>query len=82
MKQQDIAAIIVIVFIAGIFSFFVSSKFITPSSERRTAEVVSAIDAAFSVPDKKVFNENAINPTVKIEIAPGGNEQPFSNSDE
>ena len=79
MKQQDIATIIVIVFIAGIFSFIVSAKFITPTSEKRTAETVTAITPDFALPDTKVFNSEAVNPTVRIEIAPGENNQPFSN---
>lgn len=79
MKQQDIAVVIIIVFIAGVFSFIVSTKFITPSSDKRIAEVVNPIDPTFTVPDKDVFNAEAINPTVKIEIAPSGNGQPFTD---
>lgn len=79
MKQQDIAIVIVIVFFAGIFSFIVSSKFITPSNEKLTAETVGPIDSNFTVPDNSMFNAEAINPTVRIEIAPGDNGQPFSN---
>lgn len=80
MKQQDIAAIIIIVFMAGVFSFFISSKFITPSSEKLTAETVSAITPEFALPSKDMFNSEAINPTVRIQIAPNENNQPFAES--
>ena len=33
MKQQDIAILIIIVFFAGIASFFVASKFVAPHKE-------------------------------------------------
>ncbi len=81
MKQQDIATILVIVFVAGIFSFIVSSKFITPSNEKLTAETVSAITPEFPLPDNKVFNSQAINPTVRIQIAPNEDGRPFADSE-
>jgi hypothetical protein len=79
MKQQDIAILIIIVFFASIFSFVVSNKYISPSDEKLSAETVSAIVPEFSIPDKTVFNSDAINPTVRIEIAPITNPQPFTN---
>ena len=82
MKQQDVAVVVVIVFIAGIFSFIVSSKFITPSSQKQSAEVVSAIEPSFPVPDDDVFNGAAINPTVKIQINPNANPEPFTDQDQ
>lgn len=81
MKQQDIATVLIIVFIAGIFSFIISSKFITPSSEKLTAETVSAITSEFPLPDKSVFNSDAVNPTVRIQIAPNENNQPFADTE-
>lgn len=82
MKQQDVAVLIIIVFFAGIASFIVSSKFITPSNDKLTAETVTPIQAEFPLPDSKVFNAEAINPTVRIEIAPGNNPQPFNNEND
>jgi hypothetical protein len=81
MKQQDIAIVIIVVFFAGIFSFFLSTKFIVGGNEKLNAETVAPVTSEFSVPDKKVFNEKAINPTVKIEIKPGENNQPFANEE-
>ena len=78
MKQQDIAVILIIVFFAGIASFFASNKFITPNKHDKKAEVVTAISSDFLLPDKKVFNNEAVNPTVRIQIAPSDNTQPFN----
>ena len=48
MKQKDIATIIVIAFLSGIVSFFVSGKvFVTPKSRTQTAEVVDEISTNF-----------------------------------
>lgn len=80
MKQQDIAIIVVVVVVVGVASYFLSSKFITPSSQNRTAHTVQPISSEFPVPSEKVFNTEAINPTVKIQISPSENGQPFSNS--
>lgn len=77
MKQEDIATLIIVVFVAGVASFLISSKFITPSSEKLEAETVAPITADFQLPDKKVFNDQAINPTVKIEIGTSTNTDPF-----
>ncbi len=82
MKQQDIAAVIIIVFMAAVLSFVLSGKFITSGAKDRTAEVVSPIQAEFQLPDSKVFNSDAVNPTVRIEIAPGTNPQPFINQNQ
>lgn len=82
MKQEDIATLIIVVFVAGVASFFVSSKFISPSSDKLEAEVVSKITKEFQLPDKKVFNTEAINPTVKIEIGTSTNPDPFVPNEE
>ena len=79
MKQQDVAILIIIVFVTGIFAFFISGKFISPSDKKEKAEVVVAITDEFNAPSADVFNSTAINPTVRIEIAPNNNAQPFSN---
>lgn len=79
MKQQDIAIVIIVVFIAGVLSFILSSQFIVGNTDKLTAETVAPITSEFQVPDNKVFNPEAINPTVKIEIKPGDNNQPFTD---
>jgi len=78
MKQKDIALILVIVFVSGFFSFFVSRYLLVPSDVRTAqVEVVEPITAEFAEPDKKYFNAKSINPTQTIEIGGNGNEAPF-----
>jgi hypothetical protein len=78
MKQKDIALILVIVFVSGFLSFFMSQYLLVPSSERTAnVEVVEPIVADFVEPDKKFFNEKSINPTQTIEIGDTNNPTPF-----
>ncbi len=78
MKQKDIALIIVVVFIAGIISYFVSSAFISKPQNRQTkVEVVEAISSEFPKADTRYFNSNSINPTQNIQIGNQNNTQPF-----
>ena len=80
MKQKDIVIIVVIIFFSGIFAFVISSQFlISPDNKKLKAEVVTPINSEFTLPDKKNFNVDAINPTKLIEIAPNDNNQPFAN---
>ncbi len=80
MKQKDLITVIASVVVAGIFSFVICSQFITSSaSKNQKVEVVQPISAEFNLPDKKIFNTEAINPTKLIEIAPNTNNLPFAN---
>jgi hypothetical protein len=79
MKQQDIAILIIIVFIAGVASLFITSKFINPSTSKLSAETVAPITPEFVLPEARHINSESINPTVRIEIAPNTNPQPFVN---
>lgn len=82
MKQQDIATLIIIIFIAGIASFFLSSKVVGSSEKKESSKVVSQITPEFTLPDNKIFNENAINPAVKIIVGQDPNSQPFVEAQE
>lgn len=80
MKQKDILTIVVTVIVSGLFSFIICSKFIVTSKDfKQTAEIVEPISSDFKLPDSKIFNPNAINPTKLIEIGPNTNNQPFTN---
>lgn len=80
MKQKDLIAIIGVVIVSGIFSYVICSKFInTPKNRQQTVEVVSAINSDFKLPNNKIFNSEAVNPTKLIEIGPNSNSQPFEN---
>ena len=78
MKQNDIVLIIVIVFIAGVVSFFVSNALFSSTETRKAdVEVVEPITQTFTEPDKRYFNDQALNPTQLIQIGNQDNRQPF-----
>ena len=78
MKQKDIALIIIAAFLAGVVSLLISKAIFTSSKERsQQVEVVEPISTEFKQPDKRVFNQNAINPTKLIQIGPSNNQTPL-----
>lgn len=83
MKQKDIVLIIVVVFISGLLSFFISGWLIgDPESQPMEAEIVDVISTDFNDPDPRHFNNESINPTRLIRIGDEqGNETPFRQQD-
>ncbi len=80
MKQKDVALLIVVVIIAGVFSFMISNFLLIPAAGRQAeVEVVSPISSEFVDPDEKYFNSQSVNPTQIIRIGEGENTDPFSN---
>lgn len=78
MKKNDMAILIIVAAVAGIFSFAISQvAFGGAGKKNLSAEVVDPISADFQKPDTNVFNENAINPTKLIQIGDGSNTNPF-----
>jgi hypothetical protein len=79
VKQKDIALILVVVFISGLLSFFISDWLIgDPESQQMEAEVIDMISADFTEPDIRHFNAQSINPTQLIRIGDEqGNQSPF-----
>ena len=79
MKQQDVAVVLIVVFIGGMLSFFLSGLLITsPKNRSEKVEVVKPITADFQTPDKRYFNELSINPTQLITIGDNNNNTPFN----
>lgn len=77
MKQKDIALIIIVVFISGMASFFISKFVFKVDNLKENVETVEAISSEFPVPDDKFFNSNSINPTQTIKIDGSGNPNLF-----
>ena len=78
MKKNDIALIVLIVSISLVVSYFVVKALIgNPKSQEVSAEVVEPITADLVTPSNKIFNRDAINPTVVIQIGNPSNQQPF-----
>lgn len=79
MKQKDIALIIIVIFITGIASFFLSGLLFKTSNLSEKVDTVEPISAEFKTPDSKYFNPDAINPTQLIRIGDNNNSQPFND---
>lgn len=80
MKQKDIALIIVIVAVSGIFSYIVANFLIAPSSSLTAeVEIVGPITSDFQQVEGKYFNDAATNPTQVIRIGEGNNQNPFNS---
>ncbi|HEX8183039.1 MAG TPA: hypothetical protein VF575_05565 [Candidatus Saccharimonadales bacterium] len=78
MKQKDIALILVISIVSGIFSLIIGHFiFAAPKDRQQKVEVVSAITTDFAIPDTKYFNNDSINPTQLIRIGESTNSAPF-----
>ena len=79
MKKNDIALIILIVSISMVISYFIAKAAIgTPKTNQVSAEVVEPITPDLVQPSSKIFNRDAINPTVVIQIGDPSNQQPFN----
>jgi hypothetical protein len=80
MKKNDIAAVIVIVAIAGVFSYVIANAVIgKPANNPVQVEQVSPIGSTFPSPDTRVFNEQAVDPTVEINGGGQATDRPFAN---
>lgn len=78
MKRNDIALIVLIVSISLVVSYFVAKAVLgDPKNKTVTAEVVDPISPNLVTPSNKIFNRDAINPTVVIQIGNPSNQQPF-----
>lgn len=80
MKQSDIAALILVVAMSLVTSWFVLNAIIPePTQQQSEVEVVDVISTEFPQPHAKTFAEGYINPTELIEIDKSDNKQPFNN---
>ena len=80
MKKNDIALLILIASLSLVFAYFIAKAVVVePKSQSIKAEVVEPIAAGIAPPSPKIFNTDAINPTVVIQIGDPSNQQPFSN---
>jgi len=73
MKRTDIALIVLIAaFSAGLAYFVASSVFVGMTSEKgEKVQTVDAMTGDIEAPATAVFNENAINPSIRVDINGG-----------
>ncbi len=78
MKKSDIALLIVIVAISLGISYFVGKAVLEQFVQSDTeVERTDAISSEIVPPSQNVFNDQAINPAVPINIGDSNNQQPF-----
>jgi len=81
MKKNDIALIILIVSISLVVTYFGLKAILgEPKNDATKAEVVEPISAQIVQPSSTIFNKDAINPTVNIQIGNSANQQPFGGN--
>lgn len=72
MKKSDIAMIILIASISVLVAYFVAKSLIGDVQDQSVkVKVADEIKSTIEQPDSKIFNSNAINPTVEVIIGNG-----------
>lgn len=80
MKKSDIALLILIVSISLGVAYFAGKAVLGDRTQQPApVEKTEVIKADVITPDETVFNENAINPSVSINIGNSTNQAPFGN---
>ncbi len=69
MKKTDIAMIILIASLSIIAAFFATNALMgEAATEEELVDTAKVITSDITPPDPKIFNENAINPTVEVQV--------------
>lgn len=72
MKQSEIATIILIASISVMTAYFVANAVIgQPTGDSAKVKTITPITSDITAPDKTIFNKDAINPTIEVEIGGG-----------
>ena len=71
MKRTDIAMIILIAATSIAIAYFVTKGIMgDATTEPVKVDSIEKIETSIVSPDPKIFNENAINPAVEVQITP------------
>lgn len=80
MRKSDWALVFLIVGMVGFASYFIVNAIMPVDSDNPVSVPTAAkINTAVDEPAETVFNDNAINPTVRSSIGDQSNKQPFKN---
>lgn len=72
MKKSDLASIVLIASLSIIVAFFATNAlFEQVATEEVTVKTIDPITTEIVAPNEAIFNENAINPTVEVQINSG-----------
>ena len=71
MKKTDIAMIILIAAVSVTIAFFITrAVFGETATEEVNVKSIEPISSEITPPSDKIFNSNAINPAVEVQIVP------------
>lgn len=71
MKKTDIAMIILIAAASVTIAFFVTKSIMGgTATEEVKVDTMRSVDADVKQPSDRIFNSNAINPSVEVQIVP------------
>lgn len=80
MKQNEIASLLIIALVTGVLAYFIANAVIgSPDNNPVQVEKVTPIQSSFPNTDERVFNEDAIDPTVEISGDNPQSDAPFSD---
>ena len=69
MKKTDLSMIFFIAVVSIVASFFIAKSIVGDVYKgTATVKTIDKIDAVIVEPSSEIFNENAINPSVQVEI--------------
>lgn len=72
MKKTDIAMIVLIATVTILAAFFATKAIMgEQATEEVKVQTIDKIDTTIVEPDEKIFNEQAVNPAVEVQITPG-----------
>jgi hypothetical protein len=72
MKKTDIAMIVLIASVSILVAFFVTKAiFGNASSANQKVQTIDRIDSSITDPDPAIFNKDAINPAVEVQVGTG-----------
>lgn len=73
MKRTDIAMIIFIASISVLLSYFIANALVGEAkNEAVIVKTADSINAQVDQPDNRIFNSEAVNPTVEVYIGSEG----------
>lgn len=79
MKKNEIAILVLIVSIVVVATYFVLNAVIGKAAAQAVnVEKAEAFTTELVLPSDKIFNKDAINPTVKVKIGDQSGQQPFT----
>jgi hypothetical protein len=72
MKKTDLAMVVLIAAISVAAAYFITQAILgDTASEPESVKTIDAISTDITEPSSEIFNQDAINPTVEVQITPG-----------